>query len=120
MKTIKTAENLKTMNEMETREVNGGRTYSCPFGCHKSGGYWSVYGHCLITRCFTRNRYLNALWKGAGFCFSTAFSNELTRILNVSFVRGKHARLVLMMFICFGIEKFLSVPEQMKNSLYEA
>ncbi len=40
----------------------------------------------------TRNRYLNTLWKGAGFCFSTAFSNELTRILNVSFVRGKHAR----------------------------
>ncbi len=92
MKTTKTAENLKTMNEMETREVNGGRTYSCPFGCHKSGGYWSVYGHCLITRCFTRNRYLNALWKGAGFCFSTAFSNELTRVLNASFVRGKHAR----------------------------
>ena len=92
MKTTKTAENLKTMNEMETREVNGGRTYNCPFGCNKSGGYWSVYGHCLITRCFTRNRYLNALWKGAGFCFSTAFSNELTRILNVSFVRGKHVR----------------------------
>lgn len=90
--TTKTAENLKIMNEMETRETNGGTTYRCPFGCNKSGGYWSVYWHCLSKRCFTRNRYLNALWKGAGFCFSNAFTNELSRTLNTCFVRGRHAR----------------------------
>ena len=105
MKTIKTAENLKTMNEMETREVNGGRTYSCPFGCHKSGGYWSVYGHCLITRCFTRNRYLNALWKGAGFCFSTAFSNELTRILNGRLGEPFETRNLARYWWCVAVEE---------------
>ena len=82
--------NLKKLGENEMREVNGGTTYHCPFGCNKSGGYWSIYSHCLVTRCFTRNRFLNACWKGAGFCFSTAFSNELCRQLNMAFTAGKH------------------------------
>lgn len=89
---MKNMNDLRSMNELETRETSGGTTYRCPFGCNKTGGYWSVYGHCLAKRCFTKNRYLNALWRGAGFCFSTAFSNELTRALNASFVRGRHAR----------------------------
>jgi hypothetical protein len=39
--------NLSIVTRNEARDINGGKTYSCPF-CHGySGGYWSVYGHAL-------------------------------------------------------------------------
>jgi len=83
---------LTALTEDEARTLNAGATtYRCPFGCNKTGGYWSVYGHCLANRCFTKNKVLNGIWRAAGFCFSTAFQNELCRNLNVLGRVGKHA-----------------------------
>lgn len=83
---------LTAIDKNETRNINAGATtYRCPFGCSKTGGYWSVYWHCLSTRCFTKNKALNGIWKAAGFCFSTAFEAELCRSLNALGKVGKHA-----------------------------
>jgi len=63
---------MKKLNTQEAMQINGGKTYYCPFGCKKSGGYWSVYSHCLLKRCFTRDKQLNAIWKAAKFCLSAS------------------------------------------------
>ena len=81
---------MKELNTQEAMQINGGKTYHCPYGCRKSGGYWSVYWHCLTNRCFTRNKYMNALWKAAGWCISTALGNELCRGINMATYPGKH------------------------------
>lgn len=54
------------------RSTNGGKTYHCPFGCNKSGGYWTVYGHCLAARCYLRNAYFRTLNDLAGACLNLA------------------------------------------------
>ena len=84
--------NLTVLNKEDTRELNAGATtYRCPFGCKTTGGYWSVYAHCLTKGCFKNNKVLNGIWSASKFCFSTAFSNELCRQLNVLGRVGKHA-----------------------------
>ena len=83
---------MKNLSLEEAMTINGGATYYCPFGCDKQGDYWSVYWHCLSSGCFKRNGFLRACWEGAKFCFGTAFTNELTRVLNCSMIKGKHAR----------------------------
>ena len=55
---------MRVLKEMETRELNGGATYMCPFGCNYTGGYWNVYSHCLKTKCFKRNFWLESLYYG--------------------------------------------------------
>ena len=83
---------MKELTTTDLRTLNAGTTYVCPF-CHGvSGGYWKVYAHALFGGCFKRNRYLNGIYRAAGWCFSTALTNEVCRFLNVSFIRGKHAR----------------------------
>ena len=56
-------------NENESKHIYGGRTYHCPFGCNKSGGYLSVYLHCLTQKCFKRNRTLNGIYNASNVCF---------------------------------------------------
>ena len=68
---------MRRLNNQEAMNINGGKTYKCPFGCGKRGGYWSVYSHCLLKGCFKKNRYLNALWSGAKWCFSTALGGMI-------------------------------------------
>lgn len=80
---------LTPISSSDSREINGGATiYDCPFGCNKSGGYWSVYAHCLLSGCFTRNKYLNACWNGARWCFEKAFDIEFGKLMK----KGKHAK----------------------------
>lgn len=55
---------MKTMNFSEMYSTNAGATYKCPFGCRKTGGYWSVYWHCLSSKCFKKNFWLRSLYYG--------------------------------------------------------
>ena len=68
---------MKRLNIKEAMNINGGKTYKCPFGCNKKGGYWTVYAHCLSSGCFKRNAYLKAVWSGAKWCFSSALGNMI-------------------------------------------
>ncbi len=53
---------MKVLSESESRSVNAGKTYTCPF-CHDvSGSYASVYWHALSSGCFKANRTLKSLW----------------------------------------------------------
>ena len=49
-------------NTNQTLELNGGKTYTCPFCWKHSGGYWNVYWHALNTGCFKKNKTLKGLW----------------------------------------------------------
>ena len=82
---------MKRISTNEAMNINGGKTYRCPFGCNKTGGYWSVYGHCLTKGCFKRNSKLNFLWKAGGWCITTGLTNGLCEIINGASVVGKHA-----------------------------
>ena len=85
---------MRVLNEIETREINGGATYICPFCNNASGGYWQVYWHALYDRCFTRNATLNKLWKASNWCFNKAFTIQFGKVLkSLGFgTVGKHAK----------------------------
>ncbi len=53
---------MKKLNAQQTLELNGGKTYDCPFCEDHSGGYWDVYWHALKTGCFKKNKTLKKLW----------------------------------------------------------
>lgn len=55
---------MKTMDITEMRVINAGTTYTCPFGCNYTDDYWSVYYHCLKTKCFKNNFWLESLYYG--------------------------------------------------------
>ena len=56
---------MKILSASESRSVNGGKTYVCPF-CHDvSGSYASVYWHAISTKCFEVNKTFKFLF-GAG------------------------------------------------------
>ena len=59
-------------NSEAIRNINGGKTYHCPFGCNKRGGYWSVYWHCFTKRCYLNNSYFRTLNDMAGACLNLA------------------------------------------------
>ena len=49
-------------NTKQTLDLNGGKTYNCPFCWNHSGGYWKVYWHALSSGCFKKNKTLKKLW----------------------------------------------------------
>lgn len=83
---------MRSLKEMETRELNGGATYICPFGCNHTGGYWNVYYHCLKEKCFNRNFWLRSLYYGGKLGISLG---RVTSALNgfiKKYPKGKHAK----------------------------
>ena len=79
------------MTQIEAMNINGGKTYHCPFGCNKSGNYGSVYVHCLSNGCFKKDPWLNWLWEAFKWCRDTAFEIQFTKFLgNLIFPTGKH------------------------------
>lgn len=82
---------MKEMTIQESMNVNGGKTYYCPFGCNKRGSYGSVYTHCLSNGCFKKDPWLNWLWSSARWCFDAALEIQVTKFLgNLFFPTGKH------------------------------
>ncbi len=76
---------MKTMDSTEMRAINGGTAYTCPFGCNYTDGYWSVYYHCLKTKCFKRNFWLESLYYGAEIGFALGkFTRGLHSVLKSS------------------------------------
>ena len=39
--------NVRTLTKNEARELNGGRTYYCPWGDYSNNSYWRTYGHAV-------------------------------------------------------------------------
>ena len=72
---------MKKMNVAEMYSTNAGTTYKCPFGCSKTGGYWSVYWHCLNSGCFKKNFWLSSLYYGGtiGIKLGTALKDFIKK-----------------------------------------
>ena len=49
---------MKTMKIEETRDINGGKTYKCPWGDYSSTSYWKTYAHAL--KCALKHGYFSA------------------------------------------------------------
>ena len=81
---------MKKIAINETMNINGGKTYYCPFNCNKSGGYWSVYWHCISNGCFKKNSYLNGIWKAGKWCITTGLTNGLCNMINMATAPSKH------------------------------
>lgn len=79
---------MREMTANESMNINGGKTYHCPFGCNKSGNYISVYTHCLLNGCFKKDPWLNGLWIAAKCCYTA--SNFLKGLKTLLTTSGKH------------------------------
>lgn len=83
---------MRLLKEMETRELNGGATYQCPFCYGVKGGYWKVYAHALFTGCFKKNKALKWLWDAGRGCIDAGLQIAVCNTINAFGKVGKHAK----------------------------